>query len=141
MADYAIVATRLPTGLNVTNAKMPMQLNGANASNASSGFGYTRVPTEFVKDWLGSKGHGQSMDAFKNGDIFTAATIEEARKEAASRRGDASGFDGLDPDKPAAGIEPTDEMKTELKKIMERDPNDPDALDTSKSAASAGPGE
>lgn len=135
MAEYAIIACRLPNGLIVGDVGHnkpipPVTLNGSNASNALHGFGFTRVDADFARAWLGPKGPGSEFAVAKQGGLFVAKNIDEARARVREMVKEVDGFAPLDPDKPLKGIEPTDEMKKTLKKVRAEKEEDPDALKT-----------
>lgn len=113
------VACKLPQGLTVEHAGKTVTLNGANDQNARFGHGYTDVDADWFAAW--STDHAD-FPPLKRKLIFAhAKDTEGAAKEAAPET--KTGFEALDPTKPAPGIEPTDEQKRELAKL----PNDPAA--------------
>lgn len=110
------VACKLPNGLVVEHMGHKVTLLGSNDANAKFGFGITRGVDA---DWFGAwaKTDGKDLPAVKNGSIF--AMSKDADGAARERKSDASvqtGQEPLNPFKPAADIEPTEEMKKELDK-------------------------
>lgn len=107
------IACKLPNGLRVRHAEKEVELVGANHSKAIAGFGLTKgVDSDWFASWKAAAG---DFPPLKNGSIF-AQVDAKAADEAAEKADIPTGLEGLDPDKPAAGIEPTDEMKAEIAK-------------------------
>jgi hypothetical protein len=131
MASYAIIACRLPNGVMAEVGETRVRLNGANAENAVGGYGFTRVDESFADAWLkpagedGPGGQGFQLPTFKAGGLFRADAIDAAKAMARERSGERGGFERIDPDKPAPGMEPTDEMKKELAKAGDPDKRKP----------------
>lgn len=115
-----IIACRLPNGIMAQVGATKIRLNGANAENASHGFGFTRVPADFAEAWLKDDGEGARRTVTKRGGIFLANDMEDARAIAAEMSGERSGFERIDPEQAAPGIVPTDETKKELAKTAEK---------------------
>lgn len=123
-ASTISVGNKLPSGLTVTHGPKdgPVQtvfLKGANDEGAIAGFGITNdVDRDWFKSW--TEAH-PDFPPVKNGSIF-AVEANKARDAARERKSDVkTGLEGLNPDAPAPGIEPTEETKKELAKV------DPDA--------------
>ena len=116
----ATVACKLPNGISITHADQTMTLVGASDSSAVAGFGLTRdVDADWFKDWASKH---KDFPPLKTGAIFISDD-NKAADEAAERADDAdvqTGLEPLDPEKPAPGIEPTDETKKELAKNADK---------------------
>lgn len=118
------VACKLPQGLQLKHKNLTVILVGANESGNRFGFGLTHgVDGDWFKDW--AEGDGKDFPAVKNGSIFAiSGTRDKAEDAAKERRADAAvqtGLEPIDPDRPAANVEPTDETKTELAKSPGKD--------------------
>lgn len=109
------VVNKLPCGLTVDHKDKTVTFKGANDEGSVAGFGITpEVDRDWFVDW--AKTH-PDFPALKNGAIFIQEAAK-ARDAARERKKDVkTGLEGLNPDKPIAGIEPTDETKKELAKI------------------------
>lgn len=110
MAD-AYIGCKLPNGLRFPDDKVA--LIGANSASAVGGFGITKVDAAFADKYYGPKGTHRDSAALASGSLFVAKSFNEAVDMANERAGLKSGFEGLDPSKPAPGVEPTDEQKRE----------------------------
>lgn len=115
------VACKLPQGLTVEHEGKTVTLNGANHAHARFGHGFTEVDADWFKSW--TEAHAD-FPPVKNRLIFAHKDAENAAKEAAVDKTIRSGAEPLDPSKPGAGVEPTDEQKKELAKLP-NDPTDP----------------
>lgn len=107
------IACKLPNGLRVRHAEKEVEFAGANDPKAVAGFGLTKgVDSDWFASWKAAAG---DFPPLKNGTIF-AQTDTKAADEATEKTGIVTGLEGLDPDRPMAGIEPTDETKAEIAK-------------------------
>lgn len=99
------VACKLPNGLilDIPGAKEPVLLRGANHPEAIAGHGLTDVPTEFWEAWTKLYADFQPL---KKEMIFAQGSERSAASKAKERKDEKSGLEGLDPEKPAAGIKP-----------------------------------
>jgi len=117
------VACKLPQGLTITHKDITLTLKGANSSGNRLGFGVTEgVDGDWFADWATTD--AKDFPAVKRGMIFAMDTAAKAKDAAKERRGDKSvqtGLEPLNPDKPAAGVAPTDETKKELAKVEQVD--------------------
>ncbi|MVW80182.1 hypothetical protein [Bordetella sp. 02P26C-1] len=96
------VACKLPHGLIIELPGHPaVELAGANSRSAVAGFGMTKVDKEFFDRW--AKAYAD-FPPVKRGLIFAQEREESARKEAAEKEKEKSGFEGIDPERPAPGI-------------------------------------
>lgn len=115
MSNFAI-ACKLPNGVQLEHKGEKVTLAGSNSPNARFGYGITYdVDPDWFKDWVDEVGNG--FPPYATGAIF--AFDGDDNGELAEKEDDATlrtGQEPLDPDAPAPGIEPTDEMKKELAK-------------------------
>lgn len=108
------IGCKLPHGLIIELGGKSVELAGTNSSNVIGGHGITEgVDKSFFDKWL-SQNKGAA--AVRNGLIFAHEKANSAKAEAKEKEENKNGFEGIDPNRPAAGIEPTDEMKKKLKK-------------------------
>lgn len=117
-----VIACNLPNGLQVDHAGARIVLKGARSSGAVCGFGMTNVPDDWAESFFGTvdaPGPGRLMQLHKVGGLFVAKDGRAAVPMAKERVGELNGFERLNPDKPAPGIEPTEETKKELRKVAE----------------------
>lgn len=126
MTKFAI-ACKLPNGLTIDHKDTTVTLAGANSPNARFGFGITpEVDADWWKDW--STTVGKDIPAVKNGSIFGFDLDDDgALRERSEDPRVLTGQEPLDPEAPAPGIEPTDEMKKELAKASAKDKGAPAA--------------
>ena len=113
----ATVACKLPNGLTIDHKDETLTLNGAHDQGAKNGYGLTELDDGqalWFKDWL--TGDGREFPAVERKLIFRAVSSARASDQAGEQRGEKSGLEGLDPNKPAPGIEATPETKAELAK-------------------------
>jgi hypothetical protein len=108
------VGCKLPHGLIIEVDGHAVTLNGKNSSNVIGGYGLTEgVDKDFFGKWMSAN---RDSAAVKNGLIFAQDRADSARSEAKERKGVKNGTEGIDPNKPAPGVEPTEETKRELAK-------------------------
>lgn len=108
------VGCKLPHGLHLDVGGTRVTLLGTNKSNVIGGHGITEgVEESFFKKWLVQN---KDSAAVKNGLIFAHEKVENTKAEAIEKANNRNGFEGIDPNKPAPGVEPTDETKAELAK-------------------------
>lgn len=111
-----VVGCKLPNGLTVDHADQSVTLVGSNAPGAVGGYGLTHdVDLDWFSDWL--TGPGRELPMVQRGLIFIAGNDRNAADQAKEQKDERSGLEGLDPDKPAPGLEPTDEQKAENAKL------------------------
>lgn len=109
MVAQVKIACKLPNGLTVRHKDQTRVLNGANHPQAVAGFGVTPgIDEDWFKDWQTTD--GKDLPFVKNGSVFIMKDAAAARE----RKDVVTGMEPLDPDKPAPGIEPTDETKKVL---------------------------
>lgn len=103
------VCCKLPFGLHMDVGNQRVTLNGANSAQIVDSHGVktglTQVDKGFFDAWLGIH---KDAAFVKNGAIFASDSAGRARAEASERRDEKTGFEGLNPDAPAAGIVPAD---------------------------------
>ena len=99
------VACKLPNGLvlDIPGAKAPVVLNGANHPEAIAGHGLTEVDADFWAAWTKLYSDFQPLTKEM---IFAQGSERSAAAKAKERKDEKSGLEGLDPEKPAAGIKP-----------------------------------
>ncbi|MHB8283957.1 MAG: hypothetical protein ACYDD1_04705 [Caulobacteraceae bacterium] len=115
MPSVVTVACKLPHGLNLgpfVEGGPDVVLNGYLAGDKRSvgGFGLTpNVDKDGFEKWLNDH---KGFTPVTKGLIFTNDREAMVLSEASEKAGLKSGFEGVDPDKPAQGIEPDkDAMK------------------------------
>lgn len=113
MAETLIVGCKLPHGLEIQLAGKPVVLRGSNNATIAGAYGLTYgVDKAAFEEWLKTY---KDFPAVQNQMIFAQATEKSAVAQAEELEKEATGFEGLNPDKPAPGIEPTDEQKQKTK--------------------------
>lgn len=94
--DGAVVRKYVPVGEEV-------RLNGANTSNVIGGYGITEnVDADFFDKWLAQK---MEHAFIREGLVFAMPTVSGVQDRAREQAAVKSGFEPLNPDKPAPGIE------------------------------------
>lgn len=79
-------------------------INGANSSNVIGGHGVTHnVDSEFFTKWL--EANKESV-IVKKGLIFAHEKTASVESQAKEKETNKTGLEGIDPNKPAAGIKP-----------------------------------
>jgi hypothetical protein len=112
--DRAQVAPQLLKSFTLKGSRFPTDDNGVaratwDVVGGSTGFGLTEnVPADFWNAWL--EAHKES-ELVTNGIVFAVPTLDDAKSEGAKRADTKSGFEPLDPEKPAPGIEKSDDVK------------------------------
>ncbi len=117
MSKTILIGCKLPSGLVLDGPRgEPIELNGQNTSMVLGGFGLTHVPESI---WAYLEMTYEQHAAFKSKSIFTAgnASVAEVAAVADELEGERTGFEGLDPHKPAPGLQPenTANLNKELK--------------------------
>lgn len=109
MADTVIVGCKLPHGLEVQISGKTVVLNGANSTAIVGGYGLTRdVDKAGFDAWLLAYA---DLPYVKNELVFAQATEKSAVSQATEQEAEKTGLEGLDPKKPAPGIEPDPDQK------------------------------
>lgn len=111
------VACKLPSGITITHAPRDAKgetvgaaktvtFAGANQPGAVLGFGITHdVDAEWFKNWIETD--GKNFPPVRNLAIFAQDTSAKAKSAAKEMAKDVkTGLEGLDPAKPAPGVEP-----------------------------------
>lgn len=100
------VGCKLPNGIHLDHQGKRVTIKGANSSVVIGGHGLTEgVDKEFWDGWLAEH---QDYEPVKQGLIFAQNTTRNAEAEAKEKEGNLSGLEGVDPDKPGAGIKKAD---------------------------------
>lgn len=95
-SDGAVVRKYVPVGKEI-------KLNGANTSSVIGGYGITEnVDAEFFDAWLAQK---MEHAFIQQNLVFAMPTISGVQDRAKEQAAVKSGFEPLNPDKPAPGIE------------------------------------
>lgn len=117
MADLITVACKIPNGLTVDFAGRSVTLNGGHASLPGEAGGYG-LTSGIDADWWDSWVQSVTTDfpPLKSGAIFATPRKDSAQAQGREKSAVRTGFEGLNPETPAPGIEPTDETRKELAK-------------------------
>lgn len=110
MEDTVTIACKLPSGLHlevngrrVTVKGNAHQFGIAPPGQASGGYALTPgVSKDFWEAWL--KIHGES-DVVRKGLIFSSTRTIDARARGTEQAAVRSGFEGIEPEAPGAGLE------------------------------------
>jgi hypothetical protein len=98
------VGCKLPHGLHLDLSGKRVTLVGANSSSLIGGHGITEgVDKEFFERWMKTF---RDSAFVKNGLIFAHDNANNTKAEAKEKADNETGFEGLDPKKPAPGIAP-----------------------------------
>lgn len=100
-----IVACKLPNGLvlDLPGVEQRVRLNGSHHRELVAGHGLTEVDEEFWNAWVELH---KDFEPLKKELIFAQKRESSAAAKAKEMKGNKSGLEGLDPEKPAPGIEP-----------------------------------
>lgn len=116
MANMGVIGCKLPNGLTIDHKDESVTLVGSNAPGSVAGYGLTHgVDIDWFSDW--ATGPGRDFPPVAKGFIFLAGSDRNAEAQAREQADERSGLEGLDPEKPAPGLEPTDEQKAELARL------------------------
>lgn len=98
------VACKLPNGLVLDLAGVDQKfiLNGAHHEEAIAGHGMTEVDEDFWNKWSQIY---KDFEPLKKELIFAQGGERSAAAKAKEQKGNKTGLEGLDPKKPAPGIE------------------------------------
>lgn len=101
------VACKLPSGLvlDLPGVEQKFVLNGAYHEEAIAGHGMTEVDEGFWTKWSETY---KDFEPVKRGFVFAAKGERNAAAQAREKKGNVTGLEGLDPKKPARGIEAED---------------------------------
>lgn len=97
-----VVGCKLPQGIHLDHDGKRVTLNGSNSSEIIGGHGLTIVEKAFWDAW---KELHKDFEAIKHGLIFAHEKESNTRAEAKEKVDNKSGFEGINPDAPGAGIE------------------------------------
>ncbi len=98
-----VVGCKLPHGLEIRVGDKSAVLLGSNASLVIGGHGITEgVDKDLFDAWVVAN---KDSAAVTGGFIFAHGKTESVKAEASEKKGNKNGFEGLDPAKPAPGIE------------------------------------
>lgn len=121
--NTVIIGCKLPHGIDLKGtAGQKITLNGMNTSLIEGGFGITHVD-ETEAAFLFAE--YEDFGPFKSHAIFTNNTdkVADVRDIAIDLNDIKTGFEGMDPDKPAPGMKPEDEKQLEkAKEAVQRAP-------------------
>ena len=107
MADTVIVGCKLPHGLETQIGGKTVVLRGMNYSTIVGGYGLTYgVDKAGFEQWLLTYA---DLPYVKNELIFAQANEKSAIAQATEQKDEKTGFEGLNPEAPAPGIEPVKE--------------------------------
>jgi len=106
-----IVACKLPAGLvlDLPGVEKKFVLNGAHHEDAIAGHGMTEVDAGFWEKWCDVY---KDFEPLKKELIFAQGGERSAVAKAKERKGEKSGLEGLDPDKPGKGLERVPDQKS-----------------------------
>lgn len=103
MSETVIVGCKLPHGLKITLEGKTVVLNGTKSSVIAGGYGLTHdVDKDFFDKFLSTY---KDVPYVKNKMVFAQGKQASAESQAAELQNEVSGFEGINPDKPAPGIE------------------------------------
>lgn len=109
MADTVVVGCKLPNGLEILLGGKSVVLNGANSAAIIGGYGLTGdVDKAAFEEWLLDFADAPFV---KNELVFAQANERSAKSKAEENAKEKTGLEGLDPKKPAPGIEPDPDQK------------------------------
>jgi len=98
------VACKLPNGLvlDLAGVDQKFVLNGAYHDEAIAGHGMTEVDEDFWTKWAALH---KDFEPVKRGFVFATKGERNAAAQAKEKKANVTGLEGLDPKKPAPGIE------------------------------------
>lgn len=113
-----IVGCKIPSGLILDGSAGRVTLNGTNTSLIDGGVGLTHVD---ATEWLYLSQVYATHSAFVGGAVFSykdSDKVADVLAIAEDLADEKTGFEGLDPNAPAAGLKPEDpvKLKQELNK-------------------------
>lgn len=109
MAGTVIVGCKLPHGLEAQIAGKTVVLNGSNSATIIGGYGLTQgVDKDGFEAWLLAYA---DLPYVKNELVFAQESAKSAAAQATENAAEKTGLEGLDPKKPAPGIEPDSDQK------------------------------
>ena len=123
MAEVVIVGCKLPNGLLLNVGSKTIRINGRSRYNMPSparpkhllagadvqyADGLTTVDKAFWDQWLSEHKDYQPV---KVGHVYASANTSDATAKAKDTEQNKTGLEPIDPSKPAAQIEPTEEIQ------------------------------
>jgi len=109
-----LIGCKLPHGIVLKgSAGQDIKLNGVNTSLVAGGFGLTHVDDS---EWAYLSAIYEDFDPFKSNAIFThnTAKVADLKAIAAELSDIKTGFEGIDPTAPAAGLKPEANVEKQL---------------------------
>lgn len=106
-----LVGCRLPCGITLDGTAGPVTLNGTNTSMIDGGCGLTHVD---ATEWLYLSAVYAEHSAFKSEAVFNykdSNAVADVLAINAELKDEKTGFEALDPTKPAPGLTPEDPTK------------------------------
>lgn len=97
------IGCKLPNGLHLDYKGVRVTLNGSNSSRIVGGYGFTSVSKDFWDAWSAEYKGFPPLEA---GLIFAQNNNLSANAAATEQAGIKSGFEPIDPQKPAPGVTP-----------------------------------
>ncbi len=131
MSKTILIGCKLPSGIVLDGPAGPIELNGMNTALVLGGFGLTHVKED---DWAYLSMMYEAHAAFKSNAIFTAgnANVADVAAVASELRDEKTGLEGIDPNKPAKGLEPD---SAKLNESLKQNEGKPGATRKAKSKA------
>jgi hypothetical protein len=117
-----IIGCKLPHGLTFKGSDgMPITLNGMNTSLVAGGYGLTHVNSDEAALFFANHA---DYDPVLNKAIFThhSDDVRDVHAIAMEFEGIATGFEGLDPSKPAPGLKPDPKQALDDSKLVDKPP-------------------
>lgn len=130
---HIIIGCKLPSGITLQGtAGQDITLNGVNTSLVAGGFGLTNVDENEAAFLFAQY---EDFGPFKNKSIFSYGTdsVSDVAAMARDLQDEKTGFEGMDPEKPAPGLKPEDEKQ--LDKALETAEKQPRPAVAPKAAA------
>jgi hypothetical protein len=118
-----IVGCKIPNGLQMclygkdaeaSNLSAAVILKGAHHAKIAGGAGITEVEKDFWDAWYAQN---KNHPAVKAGFIFAFDNEKSVESKAREMRGEKTGFEGMNPNKPMEGIKPDESMASTLQKV------------------------
>lgn len=109
-----LIGCKLPHGIVLKGSEgQDIKLNGVNTSLVAGGFGITHVDDS---EWAYLSAIYEDFDPFKSQAIFTyeTAKVADLKAIAAELSDVKTGFEGIDPTAPAAGLKPEAGVEKQL---------------------------
>lgn len=107
MGKTVIIGCKLPHGIVIHGQKGPIRLNGMNTSTIVGGHGMTPVDEDEAAIFFATN---KDFAPVKSKAIFMHGTDKKEDIDAMAKelKDEKTGFEGLDPSKPAPGLKPED---------------------------------